>query len=47
MKELGINLDYLASTYGFDHLEDARIESTEDGTRRLVLEGTSKSEPGL
>lgn len=44
MKELRINIDYLARTYGFDHLEDARIVLEEDGTFFLALEGTSKGE---
>jgi hypothetical protein len=45
MKELRINVTYLAETYGFDYLEDARIVLEEDGRFTMILEGTSKSEP--
>ena len=41
-RELKIDLDYLAGTYGLDYLADAKVVLEEDGGFSLVLEGDKR-----
>ena len=39
MKELRINLDYMASTYGIGLLTTATVEYNDDGSIVLIIKG--------